>query len=156
MPTPEESLELLRRTPTQIAAWIRGKADADLGKRPSEKAWAAKEVICHLRDVEEMFHARALLALHNDNPTWVPAVDADRWAADRQYLRNDAAEALAAFERRRADTLALFASLAPDQWERAGTHPTRGRMTLRELAAFEAWHDDNHLKQLERALRGEP
>ncbi len=42
------------------------------------------------------------------------------------------------------------------QWSRTGIHPTRGRITLREVLALEAGHDDNHLEQLRRALRGEP
>ena len=50
--------------------------------------------------------ARAL----NLTPDGQPAAPA-RWAEDRQYLRNDAAEALATFRMRREDTLAHLRSL---------------------------------------------
>ena len=81
-------------------------------------------------------------------------LDPDRWAEERQYLRNDATEALAAFRRRREEVLALLEGLSPDQWRRAGVHPTRGRLTIRDFVAALAGHDDNHIGQLERALEG--
>jgi hypothetical protein len=35
-------------------------------------------------------------------------------------------------------------------------HPTRGRMTVKDFVGLMAWHDDNHLDQLKRALAGKP
>lgn len=79
-------------------------------------------------------------------------LDPDRRLADRQYHRNDALEALAAFGRRRSEVLALLASLSPDQWQRGSIHPERGRVSFEEWTAGVAAHDDNHLKQLKQAL----
>ncbi len=156
MPTHEEQLARIRRTPQEIAALIEDVPDVVLTRRPAPDAWGATEVICHLRDTEESFMARFHLALQNDNPRWPPAGSADRWAEDRQYIRNDGRLALAAFARRRAEQAALLDSMTEAQWSRTGIHPTRGRITLREVLALEAGHDDNHLEQLRRALRGEP
>ncbi|MFQ5829780.1 MAG: DinB family protein, partial [Candidatus Methylomirabilia bacterium] len=154
MATISEQIERMRRTPDELAAALEGKAEAVLARRPAETAWAAKEVVCHLRDTEESFMARFQTILANDEPKLLP-VEPDRWALERQYLRNDAAEALQAFRARREETLKLLNSLTPEQWERAGIHATRGPMTVKDFAAFMAWHDDNHLDQLRRALRGE-
>ena len=93
--------------------------------------------------------------LEMDEPRFLP-VQPDRWATERQYLRNDAAEALAAFRARRAECLAFLRGLPPEQWERGGIHATRGRMTIKDFVAMMAWHDDNHLDQLRRALDGKP
>ena len=71
-------------------------------------------------------------------------------------MRNDAGEALAAFRRRRAESLAFLRHLRPADWDRAGVHPTRGRLTLRDFVGLMAGHDDNHLDQLKRALDGTP
>ena len=79
---------------------------------------------------------------------------ADRLAEERQYLRNDAEEALEAFRRRRAETLVTFGNLTPAQWEKGGIHPVRGRITIDGFLSLMAWHDDNHLDQLTRALLG--
>ncbi|HEX7124438.1 MAG TPA: DinB family protein [Thermodesulfobacteriota bacterium] len=156
MPTVEEHLATLGKTPDDLARLIEGASEARLTTRPAPDAWAPTEVLCHLRDTEESFSTRLSLTLDNDDPRWPPGGDADRWASERQYLRCDGRLALAAFARRRAESLARLGALAPEQWSRTGTHPKRGKMTLRDLVEFWAWHDGNHVAQLARALRGEP
>ena len=91
--------------------------------------------------------------LAGDEPKLL-GLDPDRWAHERQYLTNDAGEAAAAFRRRRDETLAFLRKLAADQWARGGIHPVRGRFTIDDFATLMAWHDDNHLDQLRRALEG--
>jgi len=49
-------------------------------------------------------------------------LDPERWAEERQYLRNDTRAAPAAFARRRADVLTLLRSLSPAEWQRGGVH----------------------------------
>ena len=89
-----------------------------------------------------------------DEPRF-PRNDPDRWAQERQYLRQDASEAVESFGRGRAEMLALFDGLAADAWRRGGVHmDSRGRRTLDEFLSVMAWHDDNHLDQLRRALDG--
>jgi hypothetical protein len=83
-------------------------------------------------------------------------LDPDRWAEERQYLRNDIEQALAALRRRRQETLALLNRLAPEQWKRGSIHVTLGRMTFPDWVALIAAHDDKHLAQLVRALGGRP
>jgi uncharacterized damage-inducible protein DinB len=149
-------MERLARTADELAAAIQARSDAALSRRPDPRSWAAKEVICHLRDTEEAFGARFAQILAMDRDPKLPGIDAARWAEERQYLRNDAGEALAAFRRRRAETLATLGKLTAAQWHKGGVHATRGRLTLDDLLALVAWHDDNHLDQLRRALEGRP
>jgi uncharacterized damage-inducible protein DinB len=151
----EEQMARMERTADDFAAAITGVPDAVLGKRPDRANWSAKEVICHIRDTEESFMARFETMLAMDEPRF-PPVEPDRWAADRQYLRNDAAEALATFRARRDESLKFLLGLRPEQWERGGIHATRGRMTLKDFVGLMAWHDDNHLDQCKRALQGKP
>jgi uncharacterized damage-inducible protein DinB len=155
MATLEEQLARMERTPDDFAAAIAGVPDAVLSRRPDEKNWSAKEVICHMRDTEESFMIRFQSMMAMDEPRFLP-VEPDRWAVERQYLRNDAQEALQAFRARRQEALAFLRGLAPAQWERAGIHATRGRMTVKDFVTLMAWHDDNHLDQLKRTLVGKP
>jgi hypothetical protein len=91
-----------------------------------------------------------------DLPRFV-ATNPDRWADERQYLTNDGILALAAFVRRRRETLEFLRQLEPAAWGRAGVHvDSRGRRTIDEFLSVMAWHDDNHLDQLRRALDGRP
>ena len=152
-----------------------GKTDAVLARRPDAQNWSAKEIVCHLRDVEELFQMRFHTVVAIDEPrilvlgaspsdlaAWRIGgaighpLDPDRWAEERQYLRNDTREALAAFQRRRTEVVTLLRSLSPAEWERGGVHLSRGRLTLADWVASLAAHDDNHLEQLYRALEGRP
>jgi len=148
-----DRLGRLERTPDEIAAAITGRPDAALSRRPDAKNWAPKEIVCHLRDTEESFVGRFESILAMDEPKFL-GVNPDRWADERQYLRNDAAGALDAFRRRRGETLAYLRGLTPPQLGRGGIHATRGRMTIDDFTSMMAWHDDNHLDQLKRALEG--
>jgi hypothetical protein len=156
-----QRLDRMRRTADDLATAIAGHSEAALVRRPDLKNWVAKEIICHLRDTEELFIARLEMIAAMDEPAFGAAgqgariltIDTpDRWAEDRQYLRNDAAHALTTFRKRREGLLAHLDALTPAQWQRGGLHPTRGRMTVEDFVTTIAWHDDNHLDQLRRAL----
>ncbi|HUO63836.1 MAG TPA: DinB family protein, partial [Terriglobales bacterium] len=153
MATLDEQLARMERTVNDYAAAIKGVPDAKLSRRPDEKNWSAREVVCHVRDTEESFMMRFLTMMAMDEPKFLP-VEPDRWAIERQYQRNDVQEALSAFKSRRDETLRFFRGLKPEQWERSGIHATRGKMTLKDFVELMAWHDDNHLDQLKRALDG--
>jgi hypothetical protein len=150
----ELRMQRLTCTADELAAAIKGQRDPALSRRPDAKNWAAKEVVCHLRDTEEVFGARLeqILAMDTD-PTFTIS-NPDRIADERQYLRNEAGKALAAFGQRRAETLETFGKLTPGQWVKGGIHPVRGRITIDDILSTMAWHDDNHLDQLTRALQG--
>lgn len=171
----ERSLSRLEHTPPELERALAGRADDELGRRPDPQNWSAKEIICHLRDVEELFQIRFHAIVAIDEPRLLvlgasPSelapwriggaighpLDPARWAEERQYQRSDTGEALAAFRRRRGEVLTLLRSLEAEEWERGGVHLSRGRLTLREWVASLAGHDDNHLDQLRRALDGRP
>jgi hypothetical protein len=162
MPTMEEyakqpvpqRLGRLERTADELAAALRGQAETVLARRPDPKNWAAKEVVCHLRDTEELFYSRFELITAMDEPKLPGFGPPDRWAEERQYLRNEAQDALRAFRKRREETLALLRKLTPEQLQRGGVHATRGRITIDDFLSLMAGHDDNHLDQLRRALDG--
>jgi hypothetical protein len=154
--SPDERLARLARTPDQLAALLAGRSESALARRPAADAWAPVEIVCHLRDAEEMFGQRFGTILAMDDPILTEAGPADRWASDRQYRRHDAALALAHFRRRRGESMETLMAMAPDDWQRGGEHPVRGRVTIDMFVALMAWHDDNHVEQLTRAVEGRP
>ena len=152
--TRDQRLQRLTRTADELSAAIKGQAESVLARRPDAKNWAAKEIICHLRDAEEAFNSRFELIVAMDTDPKLVGSSADRMAEERQYLRNDAVEAIGAFRRRREENIDYLRKLTPAQWDKGGTHPVRGRMTIDTFLTLMAWHDDNHLDQLKRALDG--
>ena len=152
----EQRLQRLTRTADQLSAAIKGQAESVLARRPDGKNWAAKEVVCHLRDAEELLGQRFEAILTMDEPVLPEVGPGDRWALERQYRRHDAALALAHFRRRRGESMETLMALPPDDWQRGGEHPVRGRVTIDMFVALMAWHDDNHVTQLTRAVEGRP
>jgi acyl-CoA synthetase (AMP-forming)/AMP-acid ligase II len=84
------------------------KTDQELSVRPDAHSWAAKEIVGHLRDVEELFQIRFHKVVVLDEPhilvfgasatdlaPWRVGgsighpIDPERWAVERLYLRND-------------------------------------------------------------------
>lgn len=150
----DERLARLERTPTDLARLVRGQIDATLSRRPAPEAWSAKEVVCHLRDAEEHLSGWIRAILASDDPELVETATADQWADERQYARDHAGTAWQAFSQRRDETLDLLRGLDAAAWRRAGRHARRGPVTVDALVALIAWHDDNHLDQVARALGG--
>ncbi len=171
--TIEQRLQRLSRTPHDLATAIRGRTDDALSRRPDARNWSAKEVICHLRDIEELFMLRFHMMLGTDEPTFLTLgdmppnlqqwgiggrigmpLDPARLAEERQYLRNDTSLALSTLRRRREESLIFLRRLTAAQWRRGSIHLIDGRMTFEDWVALIAEHDDEHLDQLARALDG--
>jgi hypothetical protein len=169
----ERRLQRLSRTPDELATAIQGRTDEALSRRPDEGHWSAKEVICHLRDIEEQFILRFHMMLGTDEPTFLTLgdmppnperwgiggrigmpLDPARWAEDRQYRRHDTVLALSTLRTRREESLIFLGRLTAAQWQRASRHLLDGRMTFDDWVALIAEHDDEHLDQLTRALDG--
>src|SRR5713226_8405480 len=76
MPTAEEwvrepharRLERLAATPGEITALVSGHAAVALARRPDATNWSPTEIVCHLRDVEELFQTRFHTILALDEP----------------------------------------------------------------------------------------
>ena len=168
-----DTLRRLTETPIVLEQRVASASDAVVAQRPAPQSWSAAEVLCHLRDVEELFQVRFHTILALDEPTILVIganreqlapwrlgeshpLDQERWAEERQYARNDGRDALRAFRRRRGDVLRVLGGLSDADWRRVGIHPAHGRLTLAEWVARLADHDDNHVAQLVRALEGRP
>jgi hypothetical protein len=147
-----ERLARLERTPSDLARLVRGQTDAALSRRPAPEAWSAKEVVCHLRDAEERFEGWIRAILEGDDPALADASADDRLAAERRYPGQHVGAAWQAFSDRRDATSALLGGLDTWRWQRAGHHARDGRITIDALVALVAWHDEDHLDQVRRAL----
>ncbi len=77
-------LERMERTVDEIAAAIHGRSEATLSRRPAPTSWAAKEIVCHLRDIEELFMLRFRTMLAMDEPKFLG------WARCRTTVRRGA------------------------------------------------------------------
>lgn len=141
-------LAVLQVTPALQDGWLRDLEPQAWSRSPAPGSWSLAEIVCHLRDVErEVNLPRLGKVLAEENP-FLPGMDTDPWAEQRQYCRQDGPQALAQFTAARARLLDLLAGLPPPAWERLARHAILGPTRLEELAGIIASHDRLHIQQI--------
>lgn len=147
-----DAINALRRSNVILNDLVRDISQTDaVSHRDGGDGWNVVEIICHLRDLEEVYQRRSLQMLTDDNPRVEP-FDIAGAVITNDYAHADLREAVAVWNERRAAHLQLLAGLAPEQWERTGIHPDYGPYTLLEAALRTALHDVNHTEQVLKAL----
>jgi hypothetical protein len=107
------------------------------------------EQLCHVRDVEiDGYQLRFQRTLKEESP-FLPALDTDGLARDREYYKQDAARVLAEFGAARVKTLEMLKALSPQQLARRAEFEGYGQTTLKGLVHYLCSHDQQHLAGLQ-------
>lgn len=142
----------LRSTPAVFDTWCDPLPAERWNQQSQPPAWSPVEIICHLRDGDrEVNLSRLRKILDSDNP-FIPGSDTDRWAAERQYIREDGPRALESFTTVRLEMLATLEKLADTDWERPARHAIFGPSRLFEMVEITSAHDRLHVTQLRQEL----
>ncbi len=113
--------------------------------------WTPGQVICHLRDLEAEAHLPRLQLMLQAGAAFLPAIDSDPWADERQYARQSGPLALRSFVELRKETLTRLAGLSPHDWDRRATHALLGPTSLADVMSLAADHELVHLRELSAA-----
>lgn len=119
--------------------------------RDGGDGWTALEVLCHVRDFDEVFLARVRVTLNEENGAQ-PLPNPNQMAIERRYNDQEPDAALAEWRRNRTQLLDTLRPLPESRWSRVALHPKRGPMSLSDQLALITWHDMNHLEQMTRVL----
>lgn len=114
---------------------------------PADDEWNLTEIACHLRDVEQEINLPRLQMIEKEENPFIPGIDSDIWAKEREYKSQDGPTALREFVSTRIETMDLLANLSPDDWQRPAQHAIFGPTDLSEIASFIAGHDRLHIRQ---------
>jgi ADP-ribose pyrophosphatase YjhB (NUDIX family) len=151
--TREEILGTLRATPDRVEAAARGLSPDQLARRPKEREWSMGEILHHLLVGErDVILPRLQRILRENSPVFRSSAPS-RTGFAAAPAPGDFAEDLSAFRRVRGKTLAFLEGLADGDWQRTGTTPTRGTLTIEAYARYLAEHDLEHLAQLGETSR---
>jgi hypothetical protein len=150
--TPDRTLMYLRKSPGILSAILK-----DVSQERAQQAtdgpdgWSVVEIVCHLRDYEDIFLERAHLMLAQDNPK-LPGHNQEELARERNYKIQKIKEAFDGYLSHRQRFVNLLSGLSEQQWHRPGLHPNWGDINMLELGTNAALHDLNHAEQIVRAL----
>lgn len=120
--------------------------------RDGPDGWTALDIMCHLRDYEDIFRERGELMLSNNIPTF-PVYDHLAMVVEQEYYAQTLPDVLAAFAVSREKTAVFFQNHTPSDWQRTANHVEQGVFTMTTLAAHIVWHDSNHIEQITRVIQ---
>jgi hypothetical protein len=149
----ERSIDVLRRTPGTLIELLDGLEDAWSRATEGPETFSAFDVVGHLIDGEEtdwIPRARIILA-QGPNAVFEPY---DRFRHRGRNVQRSLASLLDEFDQLRAGNLDVLRSwhLTEAQLDLPGTHPSLGRVTLRQLMAAWVVHDLGHIAQVARVM----
>ncbi len=147
-----ELIEALGATPETLRGLLRGVSlEQARSAKGGDEDWSVVEVICHLRDAEEITLGRVQAIRDQDRPH-IASYDQEVLARERNYRQADPYAALEAFAGFRARHLAVLSALPLEGWERRGIFEASGPMTIRVHIIHKLYHDTIHCAQIARQL----
>ncbi len=146
----QEITDYLRQVPDLIEEAIQGLSDDELRRRPSADQWSILEVCCHLRDAADFEGQRIRRLVEEDEPTLQP-YDQEALAQERNYQGDDPRRVRIALRAFWGGLAYQLEGLSEEEWERGGTHPEVGPVTVRSRAELEVEHAQAHLEQIRAA-----
>lgn len=153
----------LKNARSELLTACQDVPDVDLRRRPStgsgrQSAWAIIELLAHLPDVDRYYLSEAKKLRDTPGAQFV-YFDEEAWArANPDAIERDAHAVRLAMAQAHEEVVRWARSLTPEELDRAGGHPRRETVTVRELVQRIAGHDRRHAEQaraIRRALRGE-
>ena len=147
-----EVLERLEGNPDLLQKAIHPLAPDRLDWTPRGTAWAATDVLRHLRDAQSVLAQRITLILDEDDPPLeFKAVFA--WTNQQTEETESGEEIMESYASSRRASVSRLLEIGPEEWRRTGLHEEFGRVTLLEQASYFAAHELTHLRQLEQLSR---
>ena len=136
--------ERLKNQHKTIAAIIIKLNNRQLNQRVNKVKWTVHENIAHLAKYQPVFLDRMRKILTNDAPEFAAyrAEDDDEFEI---YCAFTTYELLKKISSDREVIFHLITHLPPDKFERTGTHPKYGKLTILEWTEFFLLHEAHHL-----------
>jgi uncharacterized damage-inducible protein DinB len=142
-------LQALASTPRKLARMLTGVNESTPRQRPVPDQWSITDVLNHLVNVEERYLDRLQRVVQEERPL-LPAILPDEAAS---YPQATLDELMTRFENARAETLAFFKELSPEDWQRPAIHERKGETCFLFLVKVLVDHDIEHLNQIVEMLQ---
>ena len=139
--------KILAASPGKLDRLLKGLSGAKAHKRPGRGKWSIAEIVAHLAEAELVIGYRLRL-IASKNRAKIQLMDQNAWVVGGHYNNRPATMSAAHFRAMRKANLDFLKGLSRAQWNHYGSHPERGKETIKDIVALYAGHDLNHLKQI--------
>jgi hypothetical protein len=149
----DKSYEILERTPSVLRAQLAGLSDDWLMNDEGPETFSPYDVVGHLIHGEKTdWRERTIMILElGTAKSFVPF---DRFAQFEDSNGKSLATLLDEFEKLRGANVTWLKSLklTGDDFDKKGSHPSLGPVTLRQLLSTWVIHDLTHIAQITRVM----
>jgi len=142
-------MKAVREAAGELYSQFYGIRESGLRWRPREDEWSLKELAAHMRDAEQLYQRQIELISRRTDPL-LPHEAIDVLPFERDYREEDVAELLNEFAAAREETVWLLRMMDEEEWQRAGIHPYRERISIHDIVREMHDHDLEHLYQARR------
>ena len=142
-------LKALRETAHAMESLLWNIDDEELGWRPDEGEWSARELVVHMMEMERRYVDWLERIMRLDEPR-IDAFDADSIEPSPPDGDDAVFDVMDEFAVQRRQAVYLLWSLDEADWQRCGVHPYLGPLTITQVAREMNEHDLAHLWQLRR------
>ncbi len=142
-------LKALRESIGELYTQFSNLQERDLRWRPGPGEWCLKDIAGHLRDCEQLYRRQLDLISRETDPP-LPHESTEVLPQENNYREQSLRRLLGEYEEAREDTFWLLRMLDEDDWQRAGIHPYRGRVTVTDIAREMHEHDLEFLYEAQR------
>jgi FMN phosphatase YigB (HAD superfamily) len=146
--TPVALLAVLKATPAAFGTIQKGLTQEQWQQRPEPDEWSLTEIFCHLRDVDREVNIPRFEKIIQETNPFIPGIDTDPWAVERNYRDMDGPAALRDFIDIRSQMITMLESLNDEEWSLTARHAIFGPTVLAELVSFVTTHDRSHIQQV--------
>lgn len=146
----ERLIEIFAAAPERISRAVEGLSVYEMQAQPLAGKWSIQQIVAHLADAEIMGAARIRQTFAEPGAQFA-VYDQDRWASEFDYQNFDHKtfySYLMLFDSLRLATCKIFQKARDTDWQKAGSHPDWGPLTLRQLLELYADHGERHLAQI--------
>jgi hypothetical protein len=143
--------ELIQKMTSQretLLAALESLSEDEVSRSPKDGEWNAKQQMSHLCEMESAYRAWVACALKEDGAN-VDGVRGERVAIPLEKAdEHSVTEHIAEMRHQRERTMALIASMRPDDFERRAQNKLFGSLTVMQWLRSYYRHDRMHVDQL--------
>lgn len=151
--SPTAMIAFLQATPAILHSIMFSSSSENLGVRPRDGEWSLREVLCHMRDVDQEVNIKRVESILSEENVFIHGQATDQWTIERHYQDQDGQTAFRDFVAVRVKLIEILSALNFDDWDRRARHTFLGPTTLREMVEIMVDHDRLHLTQASALVR---